>query len=256
MQSPFNLNLPTLDRFSVLVQGIPNSGKTYLGGDMLKYESQHGPVRFINVKGEDGWASAAGMDLGNIGVTVESEADLQQVAADMIREKVHAVVLDGARPLWGFIMNGIIQSEKPGTVPRLPDSKLDGDRSKTWWSQARFRMEENIKLLKTSCNIFLATTVSAQDIHEITGDKQIAPDVYGKAGSGLVGLFDFAGYMTWSLMGPGRIRREVSFQTRADVQTRQRLAVPVTENIILPDGPGGWAVIKTALQKGLRKEKK
>ena len=255
MPNPFNLDLATLDRLAVLLQGIPNSGKTYMGGDMLKYESQYGPVQFINVKGEDGWASTAGMGLGNVGVTVESEADVAQVAADMIRNKVHAAVLDGARPLFNAIIIGILQADKPDQR-RLPDSKLDGDRSKSYWSQARFRMEENIKLLKTACKVFLATTVSAQDVHEITGEKQVAPDIYGKTGSGLVGLFDFAGYMTWSIQGPGRIRREVSFQTRSDVQTRQRLAFPIKENIILPDGPGGWALVKAAFQRGLRKEVK
>lgn len=252
MPNPFDLNLATLDRLSVLLQGIPNSGKTFLSGDMLHYERQYGPVKFINVKGEDGWGSIAGMDLGGIGVTVASEADVQAVAADMVREKTHAAVLDGSRLLYSAIITQIVQADKPGQY-RLPDAKLDGDRSKSYWASARFRMEQNIILLKTSCNIFMATTVSAQDVHEITGEKQVAPDIYGKMGSGMIGLFDFAGKMEWTVLGPGRIRREVSFQTRNDVQTRQRLAVPVTENLILPDGPGGWAVVKTAFQKGLKK---
>ena len=255
MPNPFNLNLSTLERFSVLLQGIPNSGKTFMGGDMLKYEGQYGPTCFINVKGEDGWASIAGMELGNIGYTVENEAQVAEMAAEMIRNKIHAAVLDGARPLFNSIIIGILQADKPDQR-RLPDSKLDGDRSKSYWSQARFRMEENIKLLKSACKIFMASSVSAQDVHEITGEKQIAPDIYGKTGSGLVGLFDFAGYMTWSLQGPGRVRREVSFQTRSDVQTRQRLASEIKENIVLPDGPGGWALVKAAFQKGLRKESK
>ena len=254
MQSPFNLDIATLDRLAVLVQGVTNSGKTHLCGDMLAYEKQFGPVKFLNVRGEDGASTNADMGLGAIGVNVDHEGDVQDVAADCLKNKVHAVALDGARLLFNQILVRLVQS-KPQFAHdvRLPDARLDGDSSKSYWAQARFRMEQTIALLKTSVNVLLVTTTSQKDLNEVTGQTQIAPDIYGKMGAALVGLFDFSGYMTFTIQGPARVQWEVSFQPRTDVQTRQRLAYPITSNIILPDGPGGWKTIKSAFEKGLRK---
>lgn len=251
MLTKFNLNLATLDQFSVLLQGIPNAGKTHLGMDMLRTEREHGKVAFLDVKGEKGWGSGSHMDLGEIGYRAETKGDVEAFAEICIRDKVHAAVLDGGRHLYGHIMTGIVGAN------RLPDAKVDGERARTYWSNARFEFEQTILLVKTSVNILLVTSVSAQDVHEITGEKQTAPDIYGKAGSGLVGLFDFSGYIkTVRILGPGRQERSVSFEVRNDVQTRQRLAHPLTEPIILPEGFGGWAKIKAALTAGLGKEAK
>lgn len=252
MRSKFNLDLVDLTRLSVLLQGIPNTGKTHLLADMLREERKNGPVRFLNVKGEDGWASAAHMGLGEIGETVSTPKDIQDFAAECAKGKVHAVGLDGCRPLFNHILVDLVQSDpKNAGQVRLPDAKLDGERSKAYWAQARFTMEQTIAMLKTSVNILVATSTSAQDVHEITGEKQIAPDIYGKMGSGLIGLFDFAGYIKSVPMGPGRVERRVSFQVRNDVQTRQRLANPIKEDIVLMDGFGSWVKIKSALVAGL-----
>ena len=255
MRSKFNLNLTNLETPSMLVQGVPNCGKTHLGGDMLKYESQYGPVRFINIKGEDGWASIAHMDLGDVGVTVDSAKDVRELAAEFARDKVHAVVLDGGRLLFNLILIEQVQSAPAtATEVRLPDARYDGEKSKGYWSQGRFQMEQTITLLKTSVKVLMLTVTSQQDVHEITGQKQIAPDVYGKMGSGLIGLFDFSGYVSASVMGLGKVERRVSFEVRNDVQTRQRLAYPLKDTIVLPDGLGGWKKIKEALAAGLAKQ--
>jgi hypothetical protein len=257
MRNKFNLDVTDLKRPSVLLQGIPNSGKTHLAGDMLRTEAAFGPVRFINIKGEDGYASIAHMGLGNIGVTVDAATDVRELTEEFIRDKVHGAVLDGARLLYGLLLVEMVQSDpKFSTAVRLPDARYDGEKSKGYWSQARFQMEQTITLLKTAVNVLLVTSTSAQDVHEVTGKKQIAPDIYGKMGSGLIGLLDFSGYIVAESMGPGRVQRKVSFEVRDDVQTRQRLAFPLTEPIVLPDGFGGWAKIKTALTGGLGKEKK
>lgn len=251
MLTPFNLNLVDLSQFSVLLQGIPNAGKTHLACDMLRTERDHGNVAFLDIKGEKGYGSGAHMDLGNIGYRAEAKEDVEAFAALCIKNKIHAAVLDGGRHLYGMIMTKIVGAN------RLPDAKLDGERAKSHWSNARFEFEQTILLVKTSVDILLLTSVSAQDVHEVTGAKQVAPDIYGKAGSGLVGLFDFSGYITSENKGPGRVERKVSFEVRNDVQTRQRLAIPLKEAIILPDGFGGWSRIKAALEAGLgTKEKK
>lgn len=255
MRSPFDLNLATLERLSVVVQGVTNVGKTHLIGDMLKHEEQFGPIRFLDVKGEKGWTTISHMGWPkDISETIENATDVQDFAADCIRHKVHAVGLDGLRLLYNHVLVAQVQSNlKNAGQVRLPDANLDGDRSKTYWSNGRFLMEQAITALKTAVNVLVATSTSAVDVHEVTGNKSIAPDIYGKMGSGLTGLFDFAGYMTSAPLGPGRVAYNVSFEVRSDVQTRQRLAVPLTEPIILPSGLGGWALIKAAFQQGLRK---
>ena len=255
MRSPFDLNLATLERLSVVVQGVTNVGKTHLIGDMLKHEEQFGPIRFLDVQGEGGWSTIAHMGWPTgISEVIENASDVQDFAADCIRNKVHAVGLDGLRLLYNHILVAQVQSNpKNAGQVRLPDANLDGDRSKSYWANGRFLMEQAITALKGSVKILLATSTSAVDIHEVTEKKSIAPDIYGKMGSGLTGLFDFAGYMTSAPLGPGRVAYNVSFEVRSDVQTRQRLAVPLTEPIILPSGLGGWALIKAAFQQGLRK---
>jgi len=257
MRSRFNLNLADLKRPSLLLQGIANSGKTHLGGDMLRTESAFGPVRFINIKGEDGYSSISHMGLGDVGITVDRAQDVRDLAAEFIKEKVHAAVLDGGRLLYNLILIEQVQSDpKTADAVRLPDARYDGEKSKGYWSQGRFQMEQTITLLKTAVNVLLVTSTSAKDVHEVTGATQIAPDIYGKMGSGLIGLFDFSGYIKAEVTGPGRVQRTVSFEVRNDVQTRQRLAFPLKESIVLPEGFGGWSKIKAALTAGLGKETK
>src|SRR3990167_2192174 len=82
MRTKFNLNLATLDHFTVLLQGVYIVGKTHLLGDMLRYESQFGPVRFCNSEGEDGWMTISGMNLGEIGETVQNYKDMLDYHAD------------------------------------------------------------------------------------------------------------------------------------------------------------------------------
>lgn len=250
----FDLNLANLSKISMLLQGVPNSGKTHLACDMLRTERAFGPIAFLDIQGEEGYGSGAHMGLGKIGKRASSKQDVLDFAAYCVKEKIHAGVLDGGRHLYMTIMNNVMQAGGASDLPRLPDAKKDGERARTYWSNARFEFEQTITAVKTSVNVLILTSVSAQDVHEITGEKQTAPDIYGKAGSGLIGLFDFAGFMSWRILGPGRLERRISFQARNDAQTRQRLAFPLKEDIVLPEGFGGWSKIKAALEAGLAKK--
>src|SRR2546422_4719959 len=83
MRTKLNMDLQTLDSFTMLIHGDRASGKTALAGDMLLYELQKGgDVRFINVKGEDGTLTLRGMGLGDRGETVENYADFNEVLND------------------------------------------------------------------------------------------------------------------------------------------------------------------------------
>jgi len=255
MRRTFNLDLADLSRISMLIQGVSNSGKTHLAGDMLRTEREFGPIRFIDIVGEEGCKSIKHMGLGEVGEFVDTALDVRELAAEFVRDKVHAAVLDGARILYNLLLVEQVQSDpKYATAVRLPDARYDGEKSKGYWSQARFQMEQTINLLKSAVKVLIVTSTSAVDVHEVTGLKQIAPDIYGKMGAGMVGLCDFSGYIKAEVMGVGQAQRSLSFEVRSDVQTKQRLAAPLTAAIILPQGFGGWNKIKAALTAGLGKE--
>ena len=247
MRTRFNLNLATLDRFTVVVQGLYATGKTHLLGDMLRHESASGPVRFCNSEGEDGWMTISGMGLGEIGETVQTFKDMQDYIADCRKEKVHALAVDSLRPMFNAVFMEVVGDQ------RLPDPKLDGDRSKALWGMAAFKMEQFLRLMRTAANSVVASVPSAKTDVE-GGGKTIAPDLYGRMAQASIGCFDFAGYLTARMLGPGKVERKISFAPRVDVLNRQRLVRPVTQDILIPDSGGGWEAIKAAFQRGMAKE--
>lgn len=245
MRTRFNLNLVTLDDgFTMLFQGFYNTGKTHLVGDMLQYESQYGPVRFINSEGEDGYMTISGMGLGNIGETVQTYKDMQESIADMRKEKIHAVGVDSLRPMYNAVITEVVGDS------RLPDPKLDGDRARALWGAARFKMEQLVRLFRTGAKIVVFTS-PAEKTETESGGKAIGPALYGAMAQAIIGCVDFAGSLTARSVGVGKIERRITFAPRADVMTRQRLVTPVLQDIIITEGGGGWKAIKEAFQKGM-----
>lgn len=244
----FDLDLISLERFTMLVGGVYNTGKTHLGGDMLVHEREHGPVRFINATGEDGYQTVAGMGLGQIRDDVKSYQDCLEATAECRRLGMQAVFVDGARTIFNFILTSLVGEE------RLPDAQSptkggDGDRARSLWAQARFQMEQFLISLHTSAKIVLVSCMVQEERDESTGQKRWTPDIYGKMGDAIPGAFDFSGLLEVK----AGMRRDLSFQYRADARTRQRLPYPLKEAIQLVNGPGSWAKIKAALEGGLPK---
>lgn len=258
MRTKFNLNLVNLDKFSVLVQGLYNVGKTHLLGDMLRSESQYGPVRYMcHVDEGDerggGWVTVASFGLGEVGERVATYQDMLDFLADCRKEKVHALGIDGLRPLYNAILVEVVGE------PRLPDSRApakggDGEFAVSMWGQASFKMEQWFGLARTAANIVMATVPSHKSEVEKGGIKAIMPDLYGRLAQACIGRFDFAGYLTARMIGAGKAERRISFAPRADVLNRQRLAHPVLTDILIPDSSGGWEAIKAAFQRGMGKE--
>lgn len=253
MRTPLDLSIRDLKRFAIIIHGEYNTGKTHLAGDMLAYEREFGPVAYMNVKGEDGWQTIT--DMGHnpqntFAETVETYDDMLGYLEDCKKKKIHALAVDSLRLLYNAVLVKVVGAN------RLPDASSpqkggDGDRSRQLWGQARFQTEQFLGLMHYAADIVLVTCPSAKSENEITGEKRIAPDIYGAMANACIGAFDFAGFLKLVNKGPKDIERSVSFVAQGMTLTRQRLPNPTTEPIILPVGRGGWKAIKDALQKGM-----
>lgn len=247
MRRPLDLDLKSLDDgFATLFHGVVNSGKTHLLGDALKHESQFGPIRYINVKGEDGQMSLASFNLGQgVGETVETAKDINDVMVDYAKLKLHALAVDSLKPLGTMLLFDVVGED------RLPDTALDGEKSKAYWGRARVAMETTLKKLRGLAKYLICVCPSDKSEDIVSKAKSITPDLFGKLAFGCAGSFDFVGYVEAKVVGPGKLRRTISLAPNTEVLTRQRLPRPVLKPIIIPDGSGGWVAYKNALQQGL-----
>jgi len=250
MRRPIDLDLRTAESYTVLVHGIRNVGKTHFVGDALRDEAKVGPVRFLNILGEDGEKTLAHHGLGKSGETVENIKDFDDALADCYKLKLQAVGLDSIQPLALMCLFEVVGAD------RLPDGKNpgeggDGERSKALWAQGRIAFENRLKRLRGAARYVIATCPSDKSVNEVTGEKSITPDLFGKSVSAAVGSFDFVGYMDAKVIGPGKIRRALSFAPSANISTKQRLPIPILRPIIIPDGGGGWAAFRAEVEKSL-----
>ena len=242
MRHKLNLNLRNLDRFTMLIHGSYTSGKTHLMGDMLRHESKVGPTLFINIKGEDGTLSIADMDLGETGETVENLKDWTELIADYKGKKLRGLGLDSMKALCRIVMEGKVSADRP------PE--------KTEYGIIHWFMESLTKELRTLAPIVLCVCPSDKSINQIDGRTYITPDLPGREAAGSAGWFDFVGYLKAETISATEVKRAITFAPHPGIVTRQRLPRPITTEIPIPIGGGGWLTILTAFQKALGEEKK
>ena len=103
-----------------LLHGPYGGGKTHLLGDMLATESEQGPVRFINLKGEDGYLSIMPEILGT------AEALLDKGATQVFAACTHPVLsgpalerLQGSKLTEVVVTNTIPLNGKDQQCPKL-----------------------------------------------------------------------------------------------------------------------------------------
>lgn len=246
---PFNLDKQIQERLMLLIHSQRGHGKTHLIGDMLRTEAANGPVRFLNIKGEDGALSISEMGLGNIGVTAESAADFDQAVDQFRKDKIHALGVDSLAPLADLTLYEIVGET------RLPDAKRDGERSKAYWGQLRWQMQQRLAKLRYAAKIVLCTCPSDKSTNDITGNVAITPDLFGRLAHGSAGWFDFVGYLTADVIGAGKMERKVTFAPSSGVVTKQRIARPILETIKIPEDQGGWTAIWTLIQERVKSAK-
>ena len=237
-RTPFDLDLKQLDRFTLLLHSVYGAGKTHLLGDMLREESQRGPVRFLNVRGQDGQLSAAGMGLGPIGETIESLQDWDAVCAEYPGAKYRAVGIDGLRDLALLVMRAKVGDR----LPRTGDNKVNE------WGEVHFAAGNVYRMIRHLADIVVVTCPSDKYTDPVTGETRINPDMPGAQSRTCVGEFDFVAYLKATLKGPGRIDRALMLQPNSTIASRQRLPRPITADITIPEGGGGWRAFLGAVQ--------
>lgn len=240
MRKKFNLDQSELDGYMTLIHGGRAAGKTYLAGDFLREESLYGPVRFINVAGEDGQLTLRGMGLGDIGETVESYDDFLAAIKEYKEQNVHAIAVDTIHALSRWIMQKVTGSD------RLPEVRRGGERNE--WGELHHLSYNLHMILRRSAKMVMCTCPSDKSVEQLSGKTFITPDLPGRQAAGCAGWYRFVGYLDVTNLSPTIVQRQLIMTPNGSVIVRQSLPKQITEPIKLPNGPGGWKVIKQAIE--------
>jgi len=235
MRKAFNLDKTTLVEARFLIHGVYGSGKTHLVGDCLKHEREFGPVKFINVRGEDGELSLAGAKLGEIGEEVETVKDLEEVLGELREAPIRALGIDSFKALVRLVMEEVHGGRMPEKSDYVP----------IHWVMERIAMS-----LRGTATYVMAVCPSDKSVHHVTERTSVTPDLPGREAVGSSGWFDFVGYLTAEVVGV-RVKREVSFAPSLTVATRARLPRQLIQPIPIPDGGGGWVNILKGINQAL-----
>lgn len=249
MRTKFNLDIATLDDLCVLIHGPYGAGKTHLQGDFLRWvrEAKQGKTAFLNIKGEDGHDSLAGMGLGEVGETVDTLDDYDAVLKDFAKAGVVGLAVDSLPAFYRLLLKHFM-----GEV-RYPDPKKDGERAKMLWGQLSMTAMGRVIDSRSAAKYVLWVAPFDKSDDPVSGGKGITPDLPGKLAWGCAGWFDFVGYLSAETHSPTDIRRQVSFAPSGGVLTRQRIPTPITQAVTVPKDKGGWAAIFAAMQAALER---
>jgi hypothetical protein len=233
----FNLDILITDSFTAMVHGIRASGKTHFLGDMLNTEREAGPVKFLNMVGEDGAGSAKSFKLGDIGENIETYDDFKDFCREFSGKKLQAVGLDSLSVLGRIVMRSTLGGDR---LPRVTKESNE-------WGEFHREMDNVMVLLRNTAKYAVAVCSSDRSMDAVTQRTYISPDLPGRQASGSAGWFDFVGYLSAEVVGPGLVERKFSIAPNASIVVRQRLARAIIEDIKLPVGPGGWNKIKQTI---------
>ena len=229
------LDSTKLEGFSALFHGGYAVGKTHFVGDALKYESQFGDVRFLNIAGEDGYASLAQFDLGDVIYTVDSTKDFEKTIADWSKLNLRAVGVDSLSHLARMVI-----AEKTGN--KVPD--------KTDYPEIHFNMNNLIMTLRRAAFRLICVCPSDRSVEQISGDTLVTPDLPGRQAAGSAGWFDFVGYIKVVNAGPGKVNRSIVMGANSKFLVRQRgVKRAITQDIAIPENEGGYTNFINAVQK-------
>lgn len=240
-----NLDNLALDDIRVLIHSIRAGGKTHLIGDMLKYESQFGPVAYVNTDGE-GLMTIAGIGLGDKAYKIENLKDFKELMKQFADKPLHAMGFDGLQIFERMVIHAVV-----GTTERSP---ISGDKNnpKNEWVDIDREWTNGLISMWKATRLLLCSAPTAINADPITNNpKVISPDLSGKRALGCAGCFEYVGYIKMIVSGPGIVKRTVQFAPDGVTLVRQQMPNAIKEDITLPNGAGGWLAIKTAIQKGM-----
>lgn len=244
MREKFSMDLKTatLEKTIILIHGGYASGKTHLLGDFLKHYSTLGPVKFINVIGEDGYLSAQSFGLGDVGETVSTYDELIEALNEARTQKCVAIGVDSMKAASRLAMSKVV-----GSGDRMPTVGGNGNE----WGDVHFKMENLVNRMRNAAPFVMCVCPSDKSVNQIDGRTYITPDLPGREAAGSAGWFDFVGFLNADVTGPGRISRKLKFAPNNTILTRQRLPRPIINDIEIPDGGGGWGKIIDAINAAL-----
>lgn len=242
MIKPIDLDNIALDDIRVLIHSIRAGGKTHLLGDMLKYERDFGDVAYVNTDGE-GLMTIRGIGLGKIAYSIETLKDFKELMAQFAKKPLHAMGVDSLQVLERMVMLAVT-----GTADRSPISTKD----KNEWVDIGREFNNALASMWRATRLLVCTAPSALNLDPITNNPRvISPDLSGQRALGCAGYFEYVGYIKMMVTGPGKVKRSIQFAPDGVTLVRQQIPNAIQHDIPLPDGPGGWLAIKTAIQKGM-----
>ena len=239
LRKKFNLDTQELDGYSIMVHGGRGAGKTHLMGDFLKTEAKLGPVRYINVVGEDGGLTLRGMGLGEVGEDIDSFKDFNDALIEYAATKVHAIGVDSIHALSRWIMRKVTGSD------RLPEIKQGTNE----WGEFHQHSYNTYMTLRRAAKMIMCTCPSDKSVEQLSGKTFVTPDLPGRQAAGSAGWFDFVGYLEATNTTSG-VARTFNMTPNNTIIVRQRLPKQITSAITLPNGHGGWVAIKAAIEAG------
>lgn len=225
-----------------LIHGAYGAGKTHLLGDMLRTEGGVGPVRFINMRGEDGYLSVAKAILdGAVAETVETYEDLEGALLDAKKADARAIAIDGWHRLYPLVYKKVLGSDRLPTV--------GGQRNE--WGDVHRQAEQMIESLRYYAPIVMCTSASDKSLDQLRGETHTTPNFPGRNAAGVAGFFDFVFYMESEVIGAAKIRRKILTAPVSKMVVRYRLPSSLPASLEIPDGSGGWTIIVNAINAAL-----
>jgi len=254
-----DINLRSLDRFSMLVHGDYNTFKTYLVGSFMASLIRQGKrVIFWNMSGESLSTLANFPEIipkEHIW-TLETYQDLEQASAELLAKPVDGLGVDSGK-LWAakLTLKYTDGEDRPLRVP-----KGRGDGSSEWpnmihkMTNMMVSLRQYAEQVITTCPSDLAVSHLDPSTDAWTKVKKIAPDLPGqKLPSASNGWFDFVGYAEVQTVSQGERRRLLHFENNTSSTTRANVVTAFKEAIKIPDcsppykGPNAWEIVQAEL---------
>jgi hypothetical protein len=239
MRKSLDLSATELPDFMMLLHGPFGGGKTYFVGDMLAHEGRNGNVRYLNLAGEDGYLTLKSMGLGSIGETAETFKDVQDVITDYAKAGLQALGVDSLKHLARLI----ILHHCPDGMPKVGGSSND-------WQKIHRDFEQTVAKLRWLATYVCCTSPSDRSMDQISQETYLTPDLPGRQAAGVAGQFDFVFMLQTKVIGK-QVRRELLTQPQNNVVIRQRLPKPLPSPIVLPEGAGGWVMVKDLIREAI-----
>ena len=250
MRTKFNLDIQPLEGFTLLVHGDRGVGKTYLIGDALKAESKHGKVKYINITGEDGMRTIAGLGLGDIGETIDNYDDLIEIITECSAGKYQALGLDTYTMFAKLAMRKVTGGDRLPIIPSR--DQLKAGMSNEWPEVHRLMEGAAVKLRRAAKYIIVSSpsdkSVGLLDMSVNAKPDCIAPNLPGKEATESIGWFDYVGYIDLKPVRPGVFSRTFSMVPDGVTKVKARVPTMITTVQKLPEGAGGWLLIKKAIE--------